>query len=537
MPLRDGYLPSLTDHELDFYLQAGNDPQDPQPDAPPVPVARVACSGMTGFVQGRRPGPELVACSDDKRGLFFHMSLREPSSPPEHTPEFITRFEVHDFTLEHDSALGKLEVKTADSQISTAFFEQLPPLTPEDAARGSRKMFVFILGKAMKYVDLYEWNEDIQINWDYLLDRGKLSLALDLDDTVVKAFKLSDLAKHRKRLQENPHAPPALLDITAKHIDWMEEFRQTNEIQELQDCRHVVEGPGIRSSGYLLSCTKGWPQRPPHPDLPNWEQLHSIADERERTRTIAWSAKIWIGRLQENEQPLLIWLRSGLCDLVEVCQKKFRCYVATHAQEKYAHVVSLLIGTPSFGSAPGLGQGGGMLCNQAGVFDQSRIIVYRADRPKAAGDPRQQPSVHVQKSIRRISQQCKMPAAAFVILDDNQNEGARAARILAERHGAGPVIPPPTWTGEDQAKLLCINPYHPYDARRCAAGVYDRELSHAAQALNNINGNFFDRFTDLSGPEGLMGGRAPDRGELCLVSDAVSFQNRSLAKAGEGFRC
>jgi len=63
----------------------------------------------------------------------------------------------------------------------------------------------------------------------------------------------------------------------------MEEFRQTNEIQELQDCRHVVEGPGIRSSGYLLPCTKGWPQRPPRAEQPLREVLTCTAAARVRT--------------------------------------------------------------------------------------------------------------------------------------------------------------------------------------------------------------------------------------------------------------
>jgi hypothetical protein len=332
--------------------------------------------------------------------------------------------------------------------------------------------------------------------WTELLTHQQLALALDLDETVVKAYRLCDLHELATQLHVDAEAARAQAGASPRNADlgsaatdagkrartaalW---FNYLQTYAETSSCPALAlyaqpwssVSPGPHAAKYTAYCVPGG---------------------------LAGGLSGDCALVRVGGEPLLVCLRPGWPLLRECLRTRFWTCVATHASPDYAAEMARLL-DPGLSRVHLLRSGGEGQHSEwqplqvppsvwgssstggvAGTPTQpllSYIASFRRD-PEDAADGADAaaplpPLQLIQKSFGALGK--VMPCCnAFVALDD---------MIGGRESGAG------VWTLGDSQRVLCPPPFRPF-----AAGE-DRVMEHCAAALAAVHETFFKAPGDSS---------------------------------------
>jgi len=320
-------------------------------------------------------------------------------------------------------------------------------------------------------------NHGMVRKWMDLLSQRVLALALDLDETVVKAYREHDLHQLIQQMRdEDGHRANARLRTAEKWLDYLHAFAQQESCPALaryaQPWSMVSLGGGAPNEAstqrpYTAFCVPGGLRE----GLPGDCALVRVAGE-----------------------PLLVCIRPGWPALRAVLQKCFWTSVATHASLEYACEMARLLD-------PGLYRVNLLRSGGEGAHDKWQMLqiessVWGSNHGSAAQekpllahiasfrremylpavssdeDAPMPPLQLIQKSFGALSkaQPC---CNAFVALDD----------LIGGREAGSGV-----WTVNDSRRVLCPPPFRPF--ARPQPGD-DRVLERCAEALLSVHSAFF----------------------------------------------
>ena len=335
--------------------------------------------------------------------------------------------------------------------------------------------------------------------WQTLLAERKLGLALDLDDTLIKAFSLSDMrAQHASLALEvaaaaqrsngflSVGAPDkamqreltARLDVCAVWLQRFEEYALRGECPSLKDFALQASPLSMgadRPAGPAYTCYR----------VPGG-LLRGLACECLLLRT--------------SGSPTLLCLRPGWAELRETLRSRFVCIAATHASSEYAaeacRVLDPALGEPHFLH---LLRGGGEGEHSSWTVHAPR----RVQLPVAASPLEKGARAAPKPLMQHLACFRRESAAAAAAVDDSASliqKSFLALRAvlacsnafialddLSGGRAAGKVI----WAPSDLPRVLCPPPFRPFGPPETA-----RVLNRTGDALVAVHAAFFAAVAD-----------------------------------------
>ena len=317
--------------------------------------------------------------------------------------------------------------------------------------------------------------------WQTLLPARRLACALDLDETVVRAYRLGDLGAAAAALAAEGAASRTRAACAATWHGYLKTFALTGRCPALE--RHAAAAstfaPGAGLGGPLPPALAAY-------------VAYRVPPRAEGAAGLTCDACL----LRVGGEALLLCVRPGWRALRAVLRRSFWTAVATHAAPDYAATVVALLDPQLAGGAHLLRGGGeGPLGAWTPVSPLPRLPPAKEDAGETTGaeadaqppclthiasfrrDPEPPTGVElIQKSFGAF--RAAMPACeAFVAVDDMV--GGRAAAASGAH----------VWLPVDAARVLCTPPFKPFGPPERGTAA----LEAAALALTAVHADFYAR--------------------------------------------
>ena len=333
--------------------------------------------------------------------------------------------------------------------------------------------------------------------WSDLLTRKHLALALDLDETVVKAYRVCDLHDLATQLQAEAEAAKAQAQAAPRRAGMGSSAaddagKRARTAALWFNYLHAYASSPTSSCPALAMYAQPWTSVTPGAHAAQYTAYCVPGG-------LAGGLSGDCALVRVAGEPLLVCLRPGWPLLRECLSSRFWTCVATHASPDYAAEMARLL-DPGLSRVHLLRSGGEeqhsewqQLQFSSSVWGSStggtpcaspllsHIASFRRDPADAAADgadagAQLPPLQLIQKSFGALGK--AMPCCnAFVALDD---------LIGGRESGAG------VWTLGDMQRVLCPPPFRPF-----AAGE-DKVMEHCAAALAAVHDAFFQAPGDCS---------------------------------------
>ena len=328
--------------------------------------------------------------------------------------------------------------------------------------------------------------------WSELLTHQQLALALDLDETVVKAYRLCDLHELATQLHADAEAARAQALAAPRNAGLRSAATDASKRARtaalwFNYLRTYVE---TSSCSALAMYAQPWSSVSPGPHAAQ-HTAYCVPGG------LAGGLSGDCALVRVGGEPLLVCLRPGWPLLRECLRTRFWTCVATHASPDYAAEMARLL-DPGLSRVHLLRSGGegqhsewqplqvppsvwGSSNGGAGGAQMQPLLSYiasfRRDPEDGADAAAPLPPLQlIQKSFGALGK--AMPCCnAFVALDD---------MIGGRESGAG------VWTLSDTQRVLCPPPFRPF------ASGEDRVMEHCAAALAAVHETFFQAPGDSS---------------------------------------